>query len=225
MKDLSQNPYLQPIRQCQHVIWDWNGTLIDDVQLCVDINNQLLADRITPIHKEHVRENFAFPVRTYYEKLGLELSDDCYASLMKAYNEQYQAHFLNSSLHDAVYETLEKIYNKGIPQSILSAHKHDLLLTEVAHHKVSHFFQHIVGLKDDQGTSKVESGKKHLETLGLKPQEVVLIGDTLHDLEVAQTLGVYCILVSHGYYAPERLRQAHALLAHNIKEVQQLLGL
>ena len=48
-----------------HVIWDWNGTLVDDAWLCVEIINELLARRgLAPITPCKYSAVFGFPLRT-----------------------------------------------------------------------------------------------------------------------------------------------------------------
>ena len=59
----------------KHIIWDWNGTLLDDTWLCVEgINQALIKRNLTPISEDRYREVFTFPVRDYYKKLGFDLT-------------------------------------------------------------------------------------------------------------------------------------------------------
>jgi len=57
------------------IIWDWNGTLLDDVDICIDTINALLSKyKKKPISKESYKSLFTFPVQNYYSKLGFDLS-------------------------------------------------------------------------------------------------------------------------------------------------------
>ena len=55
----------------KHIIWDWNGTLVDDTWLCVEIINKLLKKRnLKLVTIDDYKEKFMFPVREYYIELG-----------------------------------------------------------------------------------------------------------------------------------------------------------
>ena len=60
------------MNRIEHVVWDWNGTLVDDAKLCVDIVNGILSEHMMPaVSLEFYRDHFSFPVSSYYEKIGL----------------------------------------------------------------------------------------------------------------------------------------------------------
>ena len=62
------------------VLWDWNGTLLDDVALCVDALNRLL--RIYHYPQQYslaqYREIFGFPIEDYYIRAGFDFSKNSY---------------------------------------------------------------------------------------------------------------------------------------------------
>ena len=59
------------------ILWDWNGTLLDDTDACVASLNLMLERRgVKPITLEFYRREFAFPVRSFYEKIGVRLEDE-----------------------------------------------------------------------------------------------------------------------------------------------------
>lgn len=191
---------------CQHIIWDWNGTLINDSWVCVEILNSLLVqyDKKTTTLEAYLKE-FGFPVAAYYEHLGFDFSVDPFDTIADEYIEAYSTRQYQCSLHDHTVDVLSKIRHARMPQSILSAYQHEFLNEAVQKFEVAHFFEQIKGREDHFATSKVETGRELLDTLGLPPEQTVLIGDTLHDLEVAEALGMQCILVSQGHQCPERL--------------------
>lgn len=56
------------------IIWDWNGTLFNDIDICIESINLLLFERgIDQIDKKRYLEVFDFPVRDYYERIGFDL--------------------------------------------------------------------------------------------------------------------------------------------------------
>ena len=51
------------------ILWDWNGTLLDDVEVCIESMNSMLSKRKKPLlTREHYKEIFTFPVIDYYRK-------------------------------------------------------------------------------------------------------------------------------------------------------------
>ena len=55
-----------------HVIWDWNGTIVNDAQFCVELVNELLLEfNQEQVSLEFYLDNFQFPVSSYYSKIGL----------------------------------------------------------------------------------------------------------------------------------------------------------
>ena len=66
----------------KHIIWDWNGTLINDAWLFVDVMNKFLTQRkLKSINVNKYRDIFGFPIKKYYEKLGFNLSKEPFEKL------------------------------------------------------------------------------------------------------------------------------------------------
>lgn len=197
------------IEDYRHVIWDWNGTLLDDLELCLDAMNAMLARRGLPaLDRARYHAAFDFPVRDYYGRLGLPVDDANFHALSVEFIAAYEARRLEPLLQPGAAELLAAIAARGLTQSILSAYHHESLRVVVRHHGVSAHFTELHGLDNIYAQSKVALGRAFLATLGVPPREVLLIGDTLHDLAVAQELGTDCVLVAHGHHPAERLRAA-----------------
>jgi len=61
------------------IIWDWNGTLLNDVDICVESINILLSERgHKPLSKSLYREIFTFPVKAYYELAGFDFTNESF---------------------------------------------------------------------------------------------------------------------------------------------------
>lgn len=195
----------------RHIIWDWNGTLLDDLDLSISVMNALLAQRRLPL-LDRVRYHtlFDFPVRAYYEKLGFDPVADPFERLSTEFITGYDARRLEAALHAQVVETLAAIRAANLGQSILSAYRQETLHEIVAHHGLTAHFTHIAGLDNIHAASKVALGRELVAKIEAAPKEILLIGDTLHDLEVARELGVDCVLIAAGHHPAERLRRSGA---------------
>lgn len=206
------------INNYSHVIWDWNGTLIDDTVLCMDLMNYFLRQQNKKeIDLDIYKNIFTFPVYDYYLKAGIEMSEEEFKTLSIDFIEKYEAFKYDCKLFTDVKETLEKINSVNIKQSVLSAYKQDSLVEFLGHYDLLNNFENIVGLDNIYAAGKIENGKKLIKKIGVDPKEIVLIGDTLHDLEVANEIGADCILVSRGHQSRERLINSENRVVDSLK--------
>jgi len=211
---------IKKICNYKHIIWDWNGTLINDVWLVVEIMNKMLKKRHLPrIDSKTYREIFDFPVTKYYSKLGYDFSDESFEELTDEFISEYYQRFNGCRLFDEVEEVLKKIKDRGISQSILSASKEDVLIEKIKHYGIDKYFCRIIGLENHYAESKVERGKKWIAKLNLNPQDVLLIGDTIHDYDVSKHMGCDCLLVANGHHSYERLAKLGIDVISTLKEI------
>ncbi len=208
-----------------HVIWDWNGTLLDDRALCVDIMNGLLAPRgLPPIDDDFYQAIIEFPVQLYYERLGFDFTKEPFEAISDQYIAAYQAGWRQLRLQTGTMETLAALRALGIGQSILSACKVAHLHEQVGHFGLMPLMQRVTGVDDHHGRGKAHRAAEHLTSLGITPQSTVLVGDTLHDAEVARACGIGCILVSFGHYNHVRLASAGVPVADSMQEVLRIIS-
>ena len=202
------NNFLNPYK---HIIWDWNGTLIDDASLSVEIINHLLERRKMPaISPERYQDEFSIPVKEYYRRLGFDFSREPYEKLAEEFITEYEQRKFECSLQPQARALLEFFRQTGRGQSILTAYRQDKLQELLEYYSIRPFFTHLVGVADHLGGGKVEQGKGLLQMLPFPPQTLLMIGDTLHDSEVARTMGIDCILVPSGHQSPSRLAKSGA---------------
>ena len=195
----------------RHLIWDWNGTLLDDLVLTLSVMNGLLAPRRLPLlDVARYHALFDFPVRVYYERLGFDPVQDTFERLSVEFISGYDARRGESRLHSGVPEVLAAAKAAGVRQSILSAYRDETLREIVAHFGLTSHFDHIAGLDNIHAHSKVALGRDLVSRLGALPSEILLVGDTLHDLEVARALRVDCALIAAGHHPMERLQASGA---------------
>ena len=208
------------LQNYKHIIWDWNGTLFDDTWLCVSVINGLLARRNLPtLTIETYRAIFTFPVRDYYQTIGLDFGQDSFEDLSIEFMAQYEARRNECTLYPHARSALTHIKQAGPGQSILSAYPHHDLVNVVRRFELENFFERLVGLGDIYATSKVELGQNWMRELGHAQSEVLLIGDTVHDFEVAQAIGADCILVAGGHNSKERLHQCAVRVVDSLQEI------
>jgi len=212
------------MKPCKHIIWDWNGTLWDDTWLCVEINNHMLQLRNLPlISIDTYREKLCFPVSGYYCLLGFDYNIDPYNRLAEEFIAEYEARRFECGLHSRARDLIEFLHAKQTPQTVLSAYQQDALLQAVEFFQLTPFFTEIIGLNDIYAAGKAENGKRYMDGLNVSPEEVLFIGDTIHDFEVAQTMGVRCVLVASGHNSRPRLESCGVPVFDSLTGMKQLV--
>lgn len=202
------------------LIWDWNGTLLDDVRICIDSINILLYERNLPLMKEdRYKDIFTFPVKEYYIKAGFDFSKEPFEIPAHQFIDQYRKALRSSVLHEGVKETLDMLRGQGYRQFILSAMEKDLLMENLGQHSLVEYFERIYGIEDHLGHSKTDVARKLIEENSIKLDQAVIIGDTLHDYEVSQELGIRCLLIANGHQSEARLKSAGCPVMRSLAEV------
>lgn len=190
------------------ILWDWNGTLLNDAPVTLDIFNMVRVEcGYEPVSLERYRDLYRHPIRAMYEEAGMDLSRHTFESLADRWSELYTSYHSPPTLHDDAVSILRAFQERGLRQSILSALPHNILERSVRTHDVERFFETIHGATDPLGHGKVEMGKEVARNLGVTGKEIVIVGDSSHDAEVAQELGSHCFLVPRGAESEGRLTQ------------------
>lgn len=207
----------------EHIIWDWNGTLVNDAELCVAIVNEILNDyEIMPVDQAFYLDNFSFPVCEYYKSLGLPVCGPEYQEISQRFIEEYRKNHHICKLQQSSIKMLGYIKECGISQSVLSAGNIADVLDFVKYYNLSDFFTTISGVYHTNATGKSEIAHRHLNQIKTSTSEILLIGDTLHDFEIATDLKVDCILYSKGHNSKNRLLEVSNSV---INDLEDLVGL
>jgi phosphoglycolate phosphatase len=199
--------YLAPF---DHVIWDWNGTLLSDVDYAVKTVNLSLAKRQLPtIDRDIYRNNFCFPIRSYYKKIGLPNEGPVFDELCQEFVFNFMQDIHTCELMPGARTVLENVKTSGKLQSILSATDQLNLNKMMDSFGLLHLLDHVYGIEDIYAASKVHRGQQLIAAVPTDKTKTVLVGDTDHDLEVGQAMGISVILVAHGHQCASRLRKLH----------------
>lgn len=204
----------------QQILWDWNGTLLNDLDACVDIINCSLEKRNLPrIDRETYLDVFEFPVINYYKKIGFDFEKESFEKVGLEFIQMYSKRMYDCPLQDQAHSILERIRESGASQFILSALQETSLRKIIEHYELDPFFTGICGLDDHYASGKVELGKRLLVQQGKTGAKTLMIGDTLHDFETAQALGVDCILVAAGHNSRRRLETCGVPVMGSLREL------
>jgi phosphoglycolate phosphatase len=207
----------------RHIVWDWNGTLLDDIHASLQTINRLLVKRRLPvIDLTQYRDIFGFPVKDCYIKMGFDLGTEDWDAVAREFHDVYMVEARDVALRDGIVPVLENITGRGIPMSVLSASELSILETMLTAKGIRHYFKSIYGHADLYGSSKVELGRRVLRDLKIPSNHVLLVGDTDHDYEVARELNCPCVLIAGGHQAEERLRRCGCRVMNSVGEFLSL---
>ncbi|PTL84522.1 HAD family hydrolase [Vitiosangium sp. GDMCC 1.1324] len=186
--------------QVRHVVLDWNGTLLDDVELAVKgVNHACTRFQVPAVTREHYRARFRFPISDFYASLGFDLSQVPFAEVIREYLSFFDARVRYCDLNDGAVDFLDCLRQNGIGLSILSASYRPTLIETIEAKGLSGYFTHVCGLGDERATSKLAEGRVLNEKLGLAGHQILYLGDTTHDVEIAEALGWNSCILSCGH--------------------------
>ena len=203
----------------QHIIWDWNGTLLDDTQAGVNAINAMLAARGLPqIDVPYYREVFGFPVINFYRTIGFPVERENWDAVAREFHDRFLAD-TSIRLHAHALKALAGFRQAGVKQSILSASEQNILDDMLSQYGIAHYFNCAWGVDNLYGQSKLQLGRTLIDKLALDPAALLLIGDSLHDHEVARDLGVRCLLIAQGHQSRARLARSGVPVLDSLADV------
>lgn len=212
------------IDRYKNIVWDWNGTLLDDAMLAVDVMNSILRDRsMSLLNIDNYRENFGFPVQDYYRRLGFDFTREPFSDLARLFVHFYNQRRAECLLQPGALELLKRLDHDGYMQFLLSASHEEDLLSTVNEHGIAAYFTCLAGLGDRHASGKTARGQEMLQAQKIRAVDCLLIGDSLHDAEVAENLGCACVLLSCGHQSRQRLERSGYPVFDSLFELEQLL--
>lgn len=184
------------------IIWDWNGTLLDDVDLCVaSLATAMTEHGLEPLDREAYRARFGWPIRDFYSSVGF-VTDEAFTAGANHYLEFFWAGVAAVPLQPHAREVLQEVAGLGLRQVLISATRQDQLSRQLAPHDLGGHFEALLGVMEALDPNKEHVVTRWLSRTGLAPGEVVMVGDTNHDEEIAARLGTAFVRFAHGAQAP-----------------------
>lgn len=209
------------MKNYSYYLFDWNGTLLDDRGINIEIENLLLSRRGLPQlpSEEYYLNNFGFPIIDFYISLGFDFEKESYNSVAVEYAEEYEKRISSAPLFEDVRAVLEELKSKNKKLVIISATEHNLLNSQVEKYGIKNYFSSVLGIENNLGKSKVERALQWLSEENASPEDTLFIGDTEHDYETARAIGCDCVLIPRGHNSKERLEKTGAVVIASLKEM------
>jgi phosphoglycolate phosphatase len=202
------------------IIWDWNGTLLDDVNICIESMNHLLAERgRSLLSRLSYREIFTFPVRNYYELAGFDFQYESFDDVAIEFIDLYRERIRHCSMFPDAQPVLQWFSRRNFSQYLISAMEHQFLMESLLNFGIKKYFKAFTGIHDHYANGKLAMAENFISENGINPARTLLIGDTLHDFEVAEKLGLQCLLVAGGHQSETRLQHSGCEVFKSLSQV------
>lgn len=205
-----------------NVVWDFNGTLMDDVGISILTVNDMLEKRGMPLtDKKEYFEKIEMPIIRYYEKM-FDFNVTSLSELTREFQEGYDRYLDSASIADGAVGLLERLKENGVEQVIISSFPTEKIKKICEKKGIISYFSAILGADDIKAESKVQRGKAYMNSLS-EGAKVVAIGDLLHDYEMAEAMGADCVLYAGGHQSKKDLSSVGVPVAETMAEIENLI--
>ena len=207
----------------KNILWDWNGTILNDTPVAFEATNILLERYGYPtITLEYYRDNIDTPIENFYSKIfdlnkhDLQMLDDEWGVLYNQFSDKI-------GLHEGVKELLCSFADKNCRQVVLSAFRTEVIIKYARKFSVEKYFEDILGTQNIVMESKTMRGRRYMKEHIFVPEQTLYIGDTVHDCDTALALGVDCVLFSGGQQSPKLLQQCGVPVFDSFAEIKKYI--
>ncbi|MDE6945599.1 MAG: HAD hydrolase-like protein [Anaeroplasmataceae bacterium] len=208
----------------KYIFLDFNGTIIDDVDLCLDLLNQILENqKKEKVSKERYKDIFTFPVQKYYELAGVDFSLNSFTELADWFIKTYQPLSMKCGLFPDIINTFAELKRRGYHLVILSASEKNNLLEQCQNYQIIPYFDAILGIDNIHAAGKVNLALEYMKNENISGDDILFVGDTLHDLEVAKAMHAKCMLVSCGHQSKQVLEKGNVPILTSVNDLLQIL--
>lgn len=210
----------------KYIIFDFNGTLLDDVIISLDALNfcyNKYIDKNNKISLKDYLDKFSFPVGKYYESLGFDFNKINYDLVANDFIDYYTSRFKENKLYPEVKDVLNKLKKENYKLIILTASYIKLIEKQLKYYQIEDYFDYLLAQKNKYAESKVKMALDFFKEKNINPNQCLYIGDTLHDIEVAKEIGVKIISFSKGHNSKELLETKNNDVIDNLMDIFKYL--
>lgn len=209
----------------KYIIWDWNGTLYNDVQISIDAMNKMLEIKDYPqrLDLSSYHEKFCFPIINYYINVGFDFDKHPFDELAELFISIYAPMQGRVELFNNAIDVLDYFSSLGLSQTVISVCEKKRLVEQISPFGISQYFTEALGTDDNFAVSKVDIAKRWMSDNSINPNEVVFIGDTAHDYETARAVNCDVILVADGHQSYEALSKSGSIVVNRLEDVKRFI--
>ncbi|MFJ4923899.1 HAD family hydrolase [Streptomyces sp. NPDC088725] len=211
-----------------HLVWDWNGTLLDDILAVVEATNVAFEEiGVEPITLDRYRELYCVPVPLFYERLiGRKPTAAEWLVMDETFHRHYAERRVACGLTEGVEQLLSQWKLAGRSQSLLSMFGHEELVPVVRGYGIESHFVRVDGRTGPSGGSKALHMERHLAALAgagaISPAHTVVIGDAVDDAVAAKHVGARAVLYTGGSHSRASLEAAGVPVVDSLADAVDL---
>ncbi len=201
------------------IMWDFNGTIIDDVKPALYSVNDMLTKRGLPeINIEQYYSYMDTPIIKFYENV-LDVEKETFETIASEFASGYKKHIPVNCLMENVEKVLKYAKDNGIKQYLLSSSNETTVTTMINKYNLNNYFDVVSGANNHSADSKIERGKKLISDYKINIENLIIIGDTLHDYHFAREINSKCILTTRGHQGKEQFKESNVIIIDDMIEV------
>ena len=202
----------------KNFIFDWSGTLVDDLGPVLDSTNKVFNHFGKPsFTREKFCSEFSLPFKNFYERF---LPDVSMPELELLYTKFFNESEEKVKLLEGSRDLLDVFKKSKINTYLLSSIQKQHFENQAAELGLLNMFNRVY----TEALDKRDWISKLLKDNCLKQEETVFIGDMQHDIETAQFAGVYSVAVLTGYNSREMLEESSPnLIVNNLMEFKEII--
>ena len=206
-----------------HVIWDFNGTVLNDVEVGIKSINTLLQKRGLPKLKsvEEYRDVFGFPIIEYYKRIGFDFSKEPFSEVAREWVEEYMKNVACATVMPCVVETIKRLRGYGLSQVLISATERGMLNRQLKMLGILSLFDHVFGLDNIHAQNKISAALRWREQV--PDAKAIFVGDTDHDFETSRAVGADCVLCCCGHQPKNKLVKLGATVIDSVAELEKII--
>ncbi|PJE94605.1 phosphatase [Streptomyces carminius] len=216
---------MDPETRGAHIVWDWNGTLLHDIEAVVAATNASLAELgLPPLTLARYQELYCVPVTRFYERLmGRLPTAEEWAGMDEVFHRHYFDRVERVGLTEGAAELLAARRAAGLTQSLCSLARHEHLVPLVRRHGIEEHFVRVDGSADGNVRGKARQMAAHVAALGgFDPRRTVVVGDALDDAVAAARVGVRAVLYTGGAHSRAGLAVAGVPVVDTLAEAVEV---
>lgn len=203
----------KPRQEFQLLIFDWDGTLLDSIASILGCTRETLRELgLPPVPDDRIRGVIGLGLRETVEVLAPGCDEELFQAILTVYRRLWIETWSHRPvLFPGVPELLESFARQGYFLAVATAKGRTGLDLDLAAAGLDRRFDSTRTVSESRSKPHPEMVLSLTAELGVSPGETLVIGDTSHDLEMAENAGAAAVGVCSGSQTRESLERCQAL--------------
>jgi phosphoglycolate phosphatase len=203
------------------IIFDFDGTLADSMQVLVEITNELSAEfGYRPVTPQQIADLQKLSSRQILKMSGISLWQVPF--LMRRFRLAFRQKADDVRLFPDIVQTLQALRHSGYKLGIVSSNSVENISAVLRKHRIEHLFSFI---DSSSVFGKGRAIRSSLRANYIRPEEAIYVGDEIRDIDAARKGKIPSIAVTWGFnHADTLMTHQPDYLIHKPQEILPLLA-